>query len=140
MLFDLRKWIVFEMNRTIIWSLIVFAALVGACGNILWKVASNQMGEISWQKLLNIKWNLQTLFTPIVFIALFLIFVGRFVSVVPTGYMGITQLVTALTVISLIFTVFMDAFFLKTRYPLNVWIGITLGIIAVYLISKSITV
>lgn len=126
------------MSRWIIWALIVFAAFVGACGNILWKVASNQIEKVSWQKLLDLKWDLRTLFTPIVFIALFLIFVGRFVSVVPTGHMGITQLVTLLTVISLIFTVLMDAFFLKTRYPLNVWIGITLGILAVYLISESV--
>ena len=125
------------MSREIIWALIVFAAFVGACGNILWKVASNQIETVSWQKLLDLKWDLQTLFTPIVLIALFLIFVGRFVSVVPTGYMGITQLVTPLTVTSLIFTVLMDKFLLKTRYPLNVWIGITLGIIAVYLISKN---
>jgi hypothetical protein len=126
------------MNRGIIWALIVFAAFVGACGNILWKVASNQIEKVPWQKLLDLKWDLRTLFTPIVFVALFLIFVGRFVSVVPTGYMGITQLVTPLTVTSLIFTVLMDTFLLKTRYPLNVWIGITLGIIAVYLISKNV--
>ena len=126
------------MSREIIWALIVFAAFVGACGNILWKVASNQIETVSWQRLLDLKWDLQTLFTPIVLIALFLIFVGRFVSVVPTGYMGITQLVTPLTVTSLIFTVLMDTFLLKTRYPLNVWIGITLGIIAVYLISKNV--
>jgi len=126
------------MSRGIMWVLIVFAAFVGACGNILWKVASNQIEKVSWQKLLDLKWDLRTLFIPMVFIALFLIFVGRFVSIVPTGYMGITQLVTPLTVISLIFTVLMDKIFLKTRYPLNVWIGITLGIIAVYLISKNI--
>lgn len=125
------------MNRLMIWALIIFVSLVGSCGNILWKVASNRIGQLSWEKLLDIRWDLQTLFTPLVFTALFLMFIGRFASVVPTGYMGITQLVISITILTLVFTALLDTIFLKTRYPINVWFGIFVGLLAVYLIGRS---
>ena len=111
--------------------------MIGSIGNILWKVASNNIGQISWKNLLDVKWDFQTLFTPLVFTALFLMFVGRFASIVPTGYMGITQLVTAITVLTLVFTALLDTIILKTKYPVNVWIGVIIGLIAIYLISCS---
>lgn len=126
------------MDKWVLWVLILFISLIGAFGNILWKVASNHIGKISWKKLFDIRWDLQTLFTPLVFTALFLMFVGRFASVVPTGYMGITQLVTSVTVLTLVLTVLLDTTFLKARYSLNVWVGIALGLLAIYLIGESI--
>lgn len=128
------------MEKWTIWILIILLSLIGSFGNILWKIASNQIGKISWEQLLNIRWVTQTFFTPIVFIALLCYFLGRFASIVPTGYMGITQLVTSITILSMIFTVLLDTVFLKTRYPLNVWIGVLIGLIAVYLISYNIKV
>jgi len=122
------------MDRWVIWLLIVLVSLAGSCGNILWKLASNHIGKISWEKFLDVEWDMKTLFTPIVFTALFLMFVGRFVSIVPTGYMGITQLVVSITVLSLIFTALLDIFLLKTKYPLSVWIGVAIGLLAIYLI------
>lgn len=127
-----------KVNRWIIWVLIILVSLVGSCGNILWKVASNNIGQISWKMLLNIRWDLQTLFTPLVFTALFLMFVGRFASIVPTGYMGITQLITSITILTLVFTSLLDTIVLKTKYPLNVWIGVIIGIIAIYLINYGV--
>jgi len=126
------------MDRWIIWVLIVLISLIGSCGNILWKVASNRIGQISWKKLLDIWWDIRTLFTPLVFTALFLMFVGRFASMVPTGYMGITLLVTAITILTLVFTALLDTVFLKTIYPTKVWIGVIIGLLAVYLISSSV--
>jgi len=96
------------------------------------------MGQISWKAILNIKWDFQTLFTPLVFTALFLMFIGRFASIVPTGYMGITQLITSITILTLVFTSLLDIVVLKTKYPLNVWIGVIIGLIAIYLISYGI--
>jgi len=125
------------MNKLVIWALILIVSLIGSCGNILWKVASNRIGQISWTKLLDIQWDLQTLFTPLVFTALFLMFVGRFASMVPTGYMGITQLVMSITIFTLVFTSILDYILLKTRYPIEVWIGVVIGLLAVYLISRS---
>lgn len=127
-----------KIQKLTIWVLIILVSLIGSLGNILWKIASNHIGKVSWKQLFNIQWDVQTLFTPIVFTALFLMFLGRFASIVPTSYMGITQLVTSITILTLIFTVILDTLFLKTRYPLNVWIGILTGLIAVYLISHNI--
>jgi len=126
------------MEKWTILTLIILLSLIGSFGNILWKVASNQIGKISWEQLLNIRWDIQTFFTPIVFIALLCFFLGRFASIVPTGYMGITQLAISVTILSLIFTLLLDTAFLKTRYPLTVWIGVLIGLISVYLISYSI--
>ncbi len=121
-----------------IWVLIAAVSLVGSCGNILWKIASNHIGQISWDKLFDLQWSLRTLFSPLVFTALFLMFVGRFASMVPTGYMGITELIMAITIMTLIFTAVLDTLFLKTSYPLEVWIGIAIGIVSIYLISRSV--
>ena len=126
------------MDGWIIWVLIVLISLIGSCGNILWKMASNCIGQISWEKLLDIWWDIRTLFTPLVFTALFLMFVGRFASIVPTGYMSITLLVTSITILTLVFTVLLDTVFLKTRYPPTVWIGVIIGLLAIYLISSSV--
>mgnify|MGYP001052742255 CR=1 FL=1 len=128
------------MDVWIVWVLIVFVSLVGSCGNILWKVASDRIGQISWKNLLDIGWDIKTLFTPLVFTALFLMFVGRFASIVPTGYMGITQLFLSITLLTLVFTAVLDTVLLETRYPLNVWIGIIIGLVAIYFIGFSVKV
>ena len=128
------------MEKHTIWALIIIVCLIGSLGNILWKIASNHMGKVSWKNLLDLRWDIQTLFTPIVLAALFLMFLGRFASIVPTGYMGITQLVTSITILTLIFTVILDTLFLKARYPLNVWIGILTGLTAVYLMTYNIKI
>jgi len=121
-----------------IWALIIMVSLVGACGNILWKVASNTVGQISWEKLFDIAWDIKTLFTPLIFTALFLMFVGRFASIVPVGYMGATQLATFIMILSLVFTAVLDVLLLKARYPMEVWIGIAIGLLAVYFIGRGI--
>jgi len=128
------------MEKWMIWLLIMLVSFVGSCGNILWKIASNNIGQVSWKELLNVQWNLKTLFTPLVFTALFLMFVGRFASMVPTGYMGITQLVTSITILTLIFTALLDTLLLQTKYPLNVWIGVVIGLLAVYFIGSDLKV
>ncbi len=130
---------VFMMEPWMIWTVIVMVSLVGACGNILWKMASNTMGQISIEKLFDIVWDIKTVFTPIVFTALFLMFVGRFASIVPIGYMGATQLVTFITILTLVFTAVLDVFFLKASYPIEVWIGVAIGLLAVYFISRGLS-
>ncbi len=126
------------MDKWVIWVLIVLVSLVGASANILWKVASDRIGQISWEKLLDLRWDLQTVFTPLVFASLFLMFVSRFGSIVPTGYMGITQLITAITILSLIFTALLDIAFLKAKYPMDVWIEMALGLAAIYFINRGL--
>jgi hypothetical protein len=128
------------MEKWMIWLLIMLVSFVGSCGNMLWKIASNNIGQVSWKELLNVQWNLKTLFTPLVFTALFLMFVGRFASMVPTGYMGITQLVTSITILTLTFTALLDTLLLQTKYPLNVWIGVVIGLLAVYFIGSDLKV
>jgi len=130
---------VFRLEIWMIWALIIMVSLVGACGNILWKVASNTVGQISWEKLFDIAWDIKTLFTPLIFTALFLMFVGRFASIVPVGYMGATQLATFITILSLVFTAVLDVLLLKARYPMEVWIGIAIGLLAVYFIGRGIS-
>lgn len=127
-----------NMERWMLWVLIVTVSLLLSVGNIFWKVASNRIGKVSWSALLDIRWDLQTIFTPLVLVALFIMFLGRFTSIVPAGYMNITQLITAMTILSLVFTAILDAVFLDARYPWNVWIGIILGLVAIYLIGLNV--
>jgi len=129
---------VVEMEAWMVWALIVMVSLVGACGNILWKLASNNIGQISWDKLFDIVWDVKTILTPLVFTALFLMFLGRFASIVPVGYMGATQLATFVTILTLVFTAVLDALFLKSKYPMEVWGGVVVGLLAIYLISRGL--
>lgn len=85
-------------------------------------------------------WDLQTFFTPLVLVALFIMFLGRFTSIIPASYMSITQLITAMIILSLVFTAILDTIFLNARYPWNVWIGIIIGLIAIYMIGASVEV
>lgn len=126
------------MDKIILWTLIVFFSFVGACGNILWKMSSNKIGQVSWTKLLDLKWDITTLFTPIVFFSLTLNFISRFASIVPTGYMKITQIMTAMTVFSLLFTALLEYLIFKTRYPSTVWIGMIMGLVSIYLMSQNV--
>jgi drug/metabolite transporter (DMT)-like permease len=128
------------MEEWTLWILIIAVSLLLSIGNILWKVASDRIGKVSWSALFNIQWDLQTFFTPLVLVALFIMFVGRFTSIVPAGYMNITQLITAMTILSLVFTAILDTIFLNARYPWNVWIGIIIGFIAIYLIGANVEV
>lgn len=73
-------------------------------------------------------------------IALFIMFLGRFTSIVPASYMSITELITAMTILSLVFTAVLDTILLGARYPWNVWIGIIMGFIAIYLIGTNVRV
>jgi len=49
------------MEKWMIWLLIMLVSFVGSCGNMLWKIASNNIGQVSWKELLNVQWNLKTL-------------------------------------------------------------------------------
>lgn len=131
---------VVKTDKWIIWTLVLIVSLVRSFGNILFEIASNHIGKISWKNLLDLRWDIQILFTPTVFIALFLMFLGRFTSIIPTSYMGITQLITSITILTLIFTVILDTVFLKPKYPLNVWIGILTCLIAVCLMTYNIKI
>lgn len=126
------------LDKWTMWLLISFISLAGSFGNILWKLASNHIGQVSWTELFDITWDMRTLFTPIVFIALTLMFISRFASIVPTGYMQITHIVTLTTVLSLVFTAILDSIFLTTKYPLDVWIGVAIGILSIYFLGRSI--
>jgi len=126
------------MDKWVIWILIILVSLIGSFSNILWKVASDRIGLLSWEKLLDIRWDIQTVFSPMVFTALFLMFVARFASIVPTGYMGITQLITVITILTLILTFILDTVLLKTRYSMEVWVGVIFGLLAVYFINRGL--
>jgi drug/metabolite transporter (DMT)-like permease len=45
-----------------------------------------------------------------------------------------------MTMLSLVFTAILDTVFLDARYPWNVWLGIIIGFIAIYLIGTSVRV
>jgi hypothetical protein len=82
------------MEKWMLWVLIVAVSLLLSIGNILWKVACDHIGKVSWGALVDIRWDLWTFFTPLVLVTLFIMFLGRFTSIVPASYMSITQLIT----------------------------------------------
>jgi hypothetical protein len=125
------------MSRGELWALIVLVSLAGSIGNILLKNAVNFLGDLSVRNLLDLNWAVKTIFNPVIFSAFFLIFVGRFASLIPTSHLGITTLVMSITIITLIYTGIFDIVYFKTSYTSSIWLGFILGMMAIYFFYKG---
>ena len=114
-------------------------ALFGAVGNILLKFGTNQLGEISPQRFLDISFALRYLLMPSIFGALILFFLGRFLMGSPISALGVTQAVVIITILGLIFTLVLEALVFHQRYDLWTYVGIIIGIASVGLIARGIS-
>jgi len=127
------------LERVVVWMVMVMVSLLGAVGNLLFKIGTNQFGVISPQRLLDISFSFRYLFTPSIFVALLILFVGRFLTGSPLSVSGATQLFVVITVLSLIFTLILETLVLKQRYDLWTYAGILIGLISIALIARGTT-
>jgi len=125
------------LDRFVLWGTIVAVALLGAIGNILFKMGTNRLGPIPPQRFLDISFSIRYLFTPSIFAALVILFLGRFLIGSPLSVLGVTQAFVAITVLSLIFTLTLEALVFKQRYDLWTYIGIFIGLASIALISRG---
>jgi len=118
---------------------VVAISLLGAAGNILFKLGTNKLGTIPPQRFLDISFILQYLFTPAIFAALVLLFLGRFLTGSPLSVLGVTQAFVIVTVLSLAFTLVLETIVFKQVYDIWTYAGILLGIASVALIARGMT-
>ena len=119
--------------------MIVAISLLGAAGNILFKFGTNKLGLIPPQRFLDVSFIFQYLFTPSIFAALVLLFLGRFLTGSPLSVLGVTQSFVIVTVLSLAFTLVLETIVFKQVYDVWTYAGIVLGLASVALIARGMT-
>lgn len=127
------------LERFEVWVMMIAASLLGAFGNILFKIGTEKFGVISPQSFLDVSFIFNYLFTPSIFTALVIFFLGRFLMGSPLSVLGVTQAFVAITVLSLIFTLILETLILKIRYDVWTYVGIAIGLISIALISRGIS-
>lgn len=125
------------MEKIEIVGMIVAVSFLGAVGNILFKIGTNKWGLIPPQRFLDVSFSIQYLFTPSIFLALIILFMGRFLIGSPLSVLGATQAFVAITVLSLVFTLALETLILNQRYDLWTYVGIIIGLASIVLISRG---
>ena len=149
------------------WLWILAILVFGTLGGVAFKYGTNQIGEITLQRLLQFQLTKETalyglmlivgvilfflggyclggkvfaaqyLFTPVVLGALFLLFMSRFLIGVPLSTTGLGRLTSIVTSLTIISTAVASALIFKETYTTRVLLGIALGIVAVILIGQG---
>lgn len=127
------------MDKYVVWGVLIAISLLGAAGNILFKVGTEKLGTISPQRFLDVTFIFKYLFSPAIFTALVLLFLGRFLTGTPLSVLGATQAFVIVTVLSLAFTLALETIIFKQIYDLWTYTGVVLGLAAVALISRGMT-
>jgi drug/metabolite transporter (DMT)-like permease len=127
------------LDKYLVWAVIVAISLLGATGNILFKLGTNKLGSIPPQRFLDVSFIFQYLFTPSIFAALVLLFLGRFLTGSPLSVLGVTQAFVIVTVLSLAFTLVLETIVFKQVYDMWTYAGIILGLASVALIARGMT-
>jgi hypothetical protein len=125
------------MEKYVVWGVLIAISLLGAAGNILFKVGTEKLGQITPQRFLDISFLFKYLFSPAIFAALILLFLGRFLTGTPLSVLGATQAFVIVTVLSLAFTLVLETIIFKQMYNLWTYIGVGLGLASVALISQG---
>ncbi|MEM2969508.1 MAG: hypothetical protein QXR63_01070 [Candidatus Bathyarchaeia archaeon] len=125
------------MERFEVWGMIIAVSFLGAVGNILLKIGTDKWGVIPPQRFLDISFSIRYLFTPSVFIALVILFLGRFLIGSPLSVLGVAQAFVAITVLTLVFTLILEALVFNQRYDVWTYIGIIIGLVSIALISRG---
>lgn len=127
------------MDKYVVWGVIIAISLLGAAGNILFKVGTEKLGTITPQRFIDISFIFKYLFTPAIFTALILLFLGRFLTGSPLSVLGATQAFVIVTVLSLAFTLALETVVFKQIYDIWTYAGIGLGLASIALISRGMT-
>jgi len=125
------------MEKIEVLGMIVAVSLLGAAGNILFKIGTNKWGSIPPQRFLDLSFAIQYFFTPSIFLALVILFLGRFLTGSPLSVLGVTQVFVAITVLTLVFTLALETLILKQRYDLWTYVGIIIGLASIALILRG---
>lgn len=148
------------------WASVVLITVLGTVGSVLFKSGTNMLGTIDFKRLLDIKMSTTTLlfgglivfsvflfffsgysmrgqvfaaqylFTPIIFAALVMMALSRFLIGIPMSVTGLGRLTGLLTALSILVTAVASNLIFKETFSMRVLAGMALAAVAVVLIGE----
>jgi len=148
------------------WVTVVLIVALGTVGGVLFKSGTNALGTIDYRRLLEIRTSTPTLvfatllffsivlffysgysladysfaakylFSPIIFLALIMMALSRFLIGVPLSVTGLGRLTGLLTALGVLTTAVASNLIFKEVFSTRVLAGIALAVIAVILIGE----
>jgi len=148
------------------WITVILITVIGTVGGVLFKTGTNALGTIDFRRLLEIRMSTVTLvfgslvvfsvllffysgyslrdnmfvakylFTPIIFLALIMMALSRFLIGVPLSVTGLGRLTGLLTALTVVTTAVASNLIFKETYSIRVLAGIALAVAAVVLIGE----
>ena len=149
------------------WLSVGLVVLFGTIGGVLYKYGTNQIQGITLNSLTQVELSSRTipylfllffsvglfffsgyslrdkifaanyLFAPVIFLALIMLSLSRFIIGVPLSQRGLGQLTALLTAIGVAVTAFSSWVIFKENFSSKALVGVGLGIVAVYLIGEQ---
>ena len=148
------------------WASVVLITVLGTVGGVLFKSGTNMLGTIDFKRLLDIRMSTTTLlfgglivfsvflfffggysmrgqvfaaeylFTPIIFAALVMMALSRFLIGIPMSVTGLGRLTGLLTALSILTTAVASNLIFKETFSMRVIAGMALAAVAVVLIGE----
>lgn len=148
------------------WIAVVLITALGTIGSVLFKSGTNTLGTIDFRRLLEIRMSTATvvfgalvvfsvflffysgyslrneifaakyLFAPIIFLALIMMALSRFLIGVPLSVTGLGRLTGMLTALSVVATAAASYLIFKETFSVRVLAGIALAVVAVVLLGE----
>ncbi len=151
----------------VFWISVGIIVLLGTIGGILFKHGTNNLGQITFSRLLELEINLPSLisislvvmgfllffvggytlrnhsfaatylFSPIIFTALVLLALSRFLVGIPLSMMGLGRFTAIITAVGVAATAFASAIVFKEQFSLRVIVGMALAVGAISLLGQE---
>ncbi len=149
------------------WISVGLVVLFGTVGGVLYKIGTNQIQGITLDRLVQVEFSRETLpymfllflsvglfffsgyslrdrifaanylFAPVIFLALIMLSLSRFVIGVPLSQRGLGQLTALLTALGVIATAVASWIVFRENFSLRAILGVALGVVAVILIGEA---
>ena len=148
------------------WATVILITVIGTVGGVLFKSGTNVLGTIDFKRLLDVRMSTSTLvfgglivfsvflffvsgyslrgqvfaaeylFTPIIFAALVMMALSRFLIGIPMSVTGLGRLTGLLTALSILVTAVASNLIFKETFSMRVLAGMALAAVAVVLIGE----
>ena len=149
------------------WASIGLIIVLGTVGGALFKYATNLHGEVTFERitdfrlstrsftyltimaagllvalyggyhLRNESFAMEFLFSPVVFVALILLFISRFMMGIPLSVSGLGRLTAILTTLTVVSTALVSYVFFQEQLNTRIIAGLLLGLLSILLIGQG---
>lgn len=149
------------------WISIALVVVFGTVGGVLYKMGTNQIQGITLDRLVQVQLSRETipylgllllsvglfffsgyslrdrifaanyLFAPVIFLALIMLSLSRFIVGVPLSQRGLGQLTALLTALGVVATAIASWIIFRENFSPRAILAVALGVVAVYLIGEA---